>query len=97
MAKTVTPKPWLRDNPVTSQLSSACLFRVLRATQDYITASTQVLAVRDEKRKQSQQLGFFKQYKCDHCNEPYHDGVANARDPEYITVDQLKRWQLEDA
>lgn len=34
MAKTVTPKPWLRDNPVTSQLSAACLFRVLRATQE---------------------------------------------------------------
>ena len=35
MAKRLTPKSWLCNNPVTSQLSSACLFRILRAAQQY--------------------------------------------------------------
>ena len=38
MAKTLTPPTWVCSNPATSQPSSACLFRALRAAQQYTTA-----------------------------------------------------------
>lgn len=43
MVKPLTPKSWLSGNPATSQLSSACVFRVLRAAQEYSTASRTAL------------------------------------------------------
>lgn len=45
MAKTPTPESWLHDNPATSQLSSACPFRVWRAAQEYTTASKEAVVV----------------------------------------------------
>ena len=51
MAKTLTPNSWLRDHPVTSQLSQACLFRVLRAAQQYTIDSMQAYKVQENKRE----------------------------------------------
>ena len=102
MAKTLTPKSWLSDNPVTSQLSPACLFRVLRASQEYITASRQALVVHSAARDLHQQ-NYSRLHYCTCCHTSY--SVACGPCPEepqlveadYTTAEQLRLWQLQDA
>ena len=97
MAKTLTPTSWLRDNPVTFQLSQACLCRVLRATQQYIIDFMQ----NQEKQARELREGNLLNTKCQGRPPPllHHGWCSYCKPPpkmvpaEYILAEDLRRWQ----
>lgn len=106
MSKTLTPKSWLCDNPVTSQLSSACLFRVLRAAQEYSSASRTAF----ERHNAAAHLHHTKHFslhhdQCPKCSQligppagcTWRPAEPSLKLAEYITVEELRRWQFQDA
>ena len=92
MAKNMTPTSWLCDStyPATSQLSSPCLFRVLRAAQLYTNHYKKAQCLTHTNQKQT---------RCQHCNKycltPIGSCSPAAAAVEYVRAEDLRKWQLQ--
>lgn len=100
MVKNLTPMSWLSDNPATSQLSSACVFRVLQAAQEYSMASRTALEVHNAAIVRQHCTHRSLHYSlCPHCTSS-NAGVCTTKEPllvpaKHVTVEQLRCWHLD--
>ena len=108
MARTLTPTSWLCEGSPTSQLSTACMSRVLRAAQLYTTASKEVLAVQVNSLMQKTLGCYCRQgggigagsyiscttCSCLSCSRTRATKLAPAQ-AEYTSVEILQGWQLQ--